>query len=71
MPCRDMDTWVLTWACFNGTICIPQIVAAICGGAVLSLVGSHQSDMMIVAGILLICRCFVCLHFIKGKIRNK
>ena len=40
---------------FNGTICIPQSVAAICGGAVLSLVGSHQSDMMIVAGILLIC----------------
>ena len=40
---------------FNGTLCIPQIVAAICGGAVLSLVGSHQSDMMIVAGILLIC----------------
>ena len=40
---------------FNGTICIPQIVSAICGGAVLSLVGSHQSDMMIVAGILLIC----------------
>ena len=40
---------------FNGTICIPQIVAAICGGAVLSLVGSHQTDMMIVAGILLIC----------------
>ena len=40
---------------FNGTICIPQIVAAICGGTVLSLVGSHQSDMMIVAGILLIC----------------
>lgn len=39
---------------FNGTICIPQIVAAICGGLVLSLVGSHQSDMMIVAGILLI-----------------
>lgn len=40
---------------FNGTICIPQIVAAICGGGVLSLVGSHQSDMMIVAGILLVC----------------
>lgn len=39
---------------FNGTICIPQIVAAICGGIVLSLAGSHQSDMMIVAGILLI-----------------
>ena len=40
---------------FNGTICIPQIVAAICGGGVLSLVGSHQSDMMIVAAVLLIC----------------
>ena len=39
---------------FNGTICIPQIVAAICGGGILSLVGSHQSDMMIVAGVLLI-----------------
>ena len=40
---------------FNGTICIPQIVAAICGGGVLSLVGSHQSDMMVVSGILLFC----------------
>ena len=26
---------------FNGTICIPQIIAALCGGIVLSLVGSH------------------------------
>lgn len=40
---------------FNGTICIPQIVAAVCGGGILSLVGSHQSDMMIVSGVLLIC----------------
>lgn len=40
---------------FNGTICIPQIVAAICGGGILSIVGSHQSNMMIVAGILLLC----------------
>ena len=40
---------------FNGTICIPQIVAAICGGQVLWAIGSHQSDMMIVAGVLLIC----------------
>lgn len=38
---------------FNGTICIPQIVAAICGGVILSLIGSHQSDMMIVAGVFL------------------
>ena len=39
---------------FNGTICIPQIVAAICGGAILSLIGSHQSDMMFVAGVFLV-----------------
>ena len=51
---------------FNGTICIPQIVAAICGGAVLSLVGSHQSDMMIVAGILLICGA-LSVSIIKSK----
>lgn len=39
---------------FNGTICIPQIVAALVGGGVLLLVGSHQSTMMIVAGVLFI-----------------
>lgn len=39
---------------FNGTICIPQIVAALVGGGILSLVGSHQSTMMIVAGVLFI-----------------
>ena len=39
---------------FNGTICIPQIVAALCGGIVLSVVGHHQSTMMIVSGVLLV-----------------
>ena len=39
---------------FNGTICVPQIVAAACGGLILSAVGSVQSHMMIVAGVLLI-----------------
>ncbi|SES93214.1 MFS transporter [Prevotella sp. kh1p2] len=49
---------------FNGTICIPQIIAALVGGGVLSLVGSHQSNMMIVAGVsLLIGAC--CVPFIK------
>ena len=38
---------------FNGTICIPQIIAAALGGTVLSLVGSEQSSMMTVAGVLL------------------
>ncbi len=54
MLCRVMATWALTWACSTELSRIPQIVAAICGGTVLSLVGSHQSDMMIVAGVLLI-----------------
>lgn len=39
---------------FNGTICIPQIVAAAIGGTLLALVGSVQSHMMIVAGIALV-----------------
>jgi maltose/moltooligosaccharide transporter len=40
---------------FNGTICLPQIVAALLGGVILRLVGGVQSTMMIVSGILLIC----------------
>ena len=51
---------------FNGTICIPQIVAAICGGGVLSLVGSHQSTMMIVSGVLLVCGALA-VNIIKDK----
>ena len=39
---------------FNGTICLPQIIAALCGGLVLSVVGHHQSTMMIVSGVLLV-----------------
>ncbi|MBQ7443764.1 MAG: MFS transporter [Bacteroidaceae bacterium] len=38
---------------FNGTISLPQIVAALCGGTILSLIGHHQSSMMIVSGVLL------------------
>ena len=51
---------------YNGTICIPQIVAALCGGHVLWVVGSHQSDMMIVAGVLLICGALA-VSLIKEK----
>ena len=39
---------------FNGTICLPQIVAALLGGVILSLVGSHQSNMMFIAGASLV-----------------
>ena len=51
---------------FNGTICIPQIVAALCGGVVLSLVGSHQSTMMMVAACLLVIGAF-CVTVIRQK----
>ena len=39
---------------FNGTICVPQIIAALCGGLLLKLVGSHQSNMMFIAGASLV-----------------
>ena len=51
---------------FNGTICIPQIVAALLGGVILSSVGSHQSTMMIVAGISFIIGS-ACVTIIKSE----
>ena len=51
---------------FNGTICLPQIVAALCGGTVFSLVGGHQSTMMIVSGVLLMAGALS-----VGVIKNK
>ena len=51
---------------FNGTICVPQIVAALCGGGILGMVGSHQSNMMIVAGTLFLLGSFA-VSFIKEK----
>ena len=39
---------------FNGTICVPQIIASLFGGLLLSLVGSNQTDMMFVAAVSLI-----------------
>lgn len=40
---------------FNGTICLPQIVAAACGGFVLRLVGGAQVGMFLMAGAFLVC----------------
>lgn len=51
---------------FNGTICVPQIIAAALGGVVFHLLGSVQSHMMMAAGVLLVVgMCCVCL--IKDK----
>ncbi len=54
---------------FNGTICIPQIIAAVLGGIVLSLVGSAQSSMMLVAGGLLVAGA-LCVWIIKEASGN-
>ena len=51
---------------FNGTICVPQIVAALLGGSILTLVGSNQAYMMIVSGILLAAGA-VCVFGIKNN----
>lgn len=49
---------------FNGTICIPQIIAAALGGVVLTLVGNTQSHMMLVSGVFLIIGA-ACVGIIK------
>lgn len=51
---------------FNCTICVPQIIAALCGGTILSLIGHHQSSMMIVSGVLLALGA-LSVGFIKTK----
>ena len=48
---KNMGTYL---GLFNGTICLPQIVAAAVGGGILTLVGSKQINMLVLAGVLLI-----------------
>lgn len=58
---KNMGTYL---GLFNGTICLPQIVAASIGGMLLSLVGGAQVNMLVLAGILLIAGA-VCVFFVK------
>ena len=51
---------------FNGTICVPQIIAAALGGTILHLLGSVQSHMMMAAGAMLIIGTF-CVSIINEK----
>ncbi|MDR0658603.1 MAG: MFS transporter [Mediterranea sp.] len=60
---------------FNGTICIPQIVAASLGGVILSLFTPQggfapEINMLVLAGVLLIVGA-VCVHFIKETSANQ
>ena len=54
---------------FNGTICIPQIIAAALGGSILSLftpkgVLPPEINMLVLAGVMLIIGAF-CVYLIK------
>ena len=41
---------------FNCTICVPQIVAALCGRSLLIYICAHvQAGMLVVAGVFLLC----------------
>ena len=51
---------------FNGTICVPQIVAALLGGTIFTVLGGHQSTMMIVSGVLLVLGA-LCVTRLKEK----
>lgn len=54
---------------FNGTICFPQIVAGLLGGAVLWMVGgARESVMMVSAGLLVVAAC--CVPLINKKSTN-
>ena len=51
---------------FNCTICLPQIVAAATGGAVLRLVGDSQPAMLLMAGVYLVMGA-CCVYFINTR----
>lgn len=40
---------------FNGTICLPQIIASSLSGIIISILGGSSIIMLVVAGVLLIC----------------
>ncbi|MBQ9356811.1 MAG: MFS transporter, partial [Prevotella sp.] len=52
---------------FNGTICLPQIAAAVCGGTIMRLLGGNQASMMFVAGALFIIGAFCVFGIKTGK----
>ncbi|MBR5899029.1 MAG: SLC45 family MFS transporter [Muribaculaceae bacterium] len=64
---KNMGTYL---GLFNGTICLPQIVAASVGGLLLSLVGGSQVNMLVLAGALLLLGA-VAVLFIKETSAEK
>lgn len=58
---QDMGAYL---GLFNGTICLPQILAALVGGGLLHLVGGRQVQMLFLAGVLLLLGA-CCVYFIR------
>ena len=54
---------------FNCSICLPQIVAAACGGTVFGLIGGTQSSMMFASAVLLIAGS-ACVFLIDSSKNN-
>ena len=52
---------------FNGTICLPQIAAAACGGLVLKMVGEAQVSMFLVAAAFLVIGAIAVRYIKEGK----
>lgn len=55
---------------FNGTICLPQIIAAIIGGGLLALVNGSQIHMLVIAGISLILGAVAVFLIKEGRPEN-
>lgn len=55
---------------FNGTICLPQIAAALLGGGLLHLVSGRQVSMLVLAGVFLIIGA-CCVYFVKETVAHK
>ena len=51
---------------FNGTICIPQIIAAVLGGFFLRILGGSPITMLVLAGVFVFIGAF-CVFIIKEK----
>ena len=51
---------------FNGTICIPQIIAAVLGGFFLRILGGSPITLLVLAGVFLFIGAF-CVFIIKEK----
>ncbi len=51
---------------FNGTICLPQIIASLTGGAMLQGIGKSQPNMLAIAGIFLLIGA-ACVWLIQEK----